>query len=45
MSEVRRKVMPAGKKTNSKNKNGGLAVQNVKLGLYTVQIVPVNMLI
>jgi hypothetical protein len=45
MSEVRRKVMPSGKKTNSENQNGGLEVQNVKLGVYTVPTVSVNMLI
>jgi hypothetical protein len=45
ISEARRKVMPSGKKINPENQNGGLAVQNVKLGLYTVQIVSVNMLI
>jgi len=33
MPEVRWKVTPSGKKTNSENQNGGLAVQNVKLGL------------
>jgi hypothetical protein len=45
MSEVRRKVISSGKKTNSENQNGGLTVQNVELGLYTGQTVYVNTLI
>jgi hypothetical protein len=38
MSEVRREVMHSRKKTNSENQNGGLAVQNERLGLSTVKI-------